>query len=651
VAPTDNQLLRQHLSDPSGKALGIIIQRHLPLVHSVARRVTANDEAARDISQIVFLRLVKKASKIPRSLPLTAWFHRETHSASVDYVRSEIRRQKREQTAASLDAMNATSEPWHQIAPQIDGAINELSKNDRALVLLRFYQNKTHPQIAEELGIKEDAARMRTNRALEKLRSILGKRGITTTALLASTLPSNAVSPAPASLAASITATLQVATAATGALVFLKSHLLTFAALAIGAAAVTTQQIKISQLEKSQNSSPSISSQPKTNSVSTRDSAPYSKRSITNTEPDLLAIFANPNPAERLRLLQDYSLQLPTDRIPETLGILRRKTPEWDNESKMLAHLLLTRWTKAEPEAAFASLDNEIFSFKRGHTTSVLSTLASLDPQRTANWLTSPTNSLAFYPIVGHILAGTIAKEWSRQDPVAALVWAKTLAEQQQAGAYSGALSTIASSDPRQAATLALTVNPGPARDHVLDEIARSWAGTSPQEVLTWAAQLDHNERSKTIAAALDTWTEIEPTRAAQYLDQNPSIGHLELVAERWSRRDPAAAAEWVAPKDRSPHRDSALGKVLWNWTTQDPTSATAWVDQQPQGTSRDHAIAGLATAALEFDPPIALEWAQKISNSKIRDELIAHQLATWTHRDPTNAQSWRRDNKFNLNK
>ena len=119
---SDHQLLKQHLRHPSGGALTTLIERFLPLVLSVARRITANDEAARDISQTVFLRLLKKAPNIPSTLPLTAWFHRETHSASVDHVRSEVRRQQREQTAASLNTMKSTPDPWPQLpAPRSNG--------------------------------------------------------------------------------------------------------------------------------------------------------------------------------------------------------------------------------------------------------------------------------------------------------------------------------------------------------------------------------------------------------------------------------------------------------------------------------------------------------------------------------------------------
>ncbi len=643
---SDHQLLQKHLRNPSGPALAELVDRHLPLIHSVARRITRNDEAARDISQIIFLRLVKKASKLPQSLPLTAWCHRETHSASVDYVRSEVRRQKREKTAADLDAMKTSSESWNQLTPEVDGAIDELSESDRALVLLRFYNNKTFPEIAHELSINDDTARMRTNRALEKLRVILAKRGITTTtALLASTLPTNAVSSAPASLANSITSSVQSTCVTSGALAFVKSHLLVLGSLSIGIAAVTTQQIKINQLKETQRvrASPVVQSQRSTRSFA------ISKipKAAAFSEQDLLAIFANPDPAERLWLLHDYSLQLSTKHISEALELLRSKTPEWDSESKILTHLLLTRWAKADPEAAFGSLDTANFSLERGHFLSILSALAALDPKRTANWLTSPVNTRAYYPIVGHILSGTIAKEWARQDPQAALGWAQTLADQQQAGAYSGVLETIAATDPQEAATLALGLKAGNARNDILAKIAQSWARQSPLKALAWTSTLIPNARGHATSRALESWSKTHPEKAAQYLDENPNPKYLKIIANQWSERDPEATANWISSKTESPQRNSALADTLWHWTTQTPKAATAWIEALPAGNSRDQAIAGLAVAAVEFDPRSALEWSLKITTPSLRNDLSQHTFKAWSRSDPKIAQQWASEYQF----
>jgi len=67
---------------------------------------------------------------------------------------------------------------WEQIAPHLDDAMLQLSEQERWIVVLRFFQNRSFAQVGEELGLSEDAARMRLNRALDKLRSLLLKKGV-----------------------------------------------------------------------------------------------------------------------------------------------------------------------------------------------------------------------------------------------------------------------------------------------------------------------------------------------------------------------------------------------------------------------------------------------------------------------------------------
>jgi len=615
----------------------------------VARRITRNDEAARDISQIVFLKLVKKASKIPTSLPLTAWFHRETHSASVDHIRSEVRRQKREQIALSLDAMNNDQESWDALAPEIDGAINDLSSDDRSLVLLRFYQNKTHSQIAEQLGIKADAARMRTSRALEKLRAILGKKGITTTAaLLATTISGNAVSAPPATLASAITASAATKAAGGSSLfAFLKANSIAATALAVGIPVIAVQQSQIHDLRSSLDSQAlEASVTPSTNTRSIHKSAHFS-----HSEEDLIAIFAKPDPAERIESLHDFAKSIPSARITDALELLRLKTPEWDSEAKILAHLLLSRWAKEDPESAFASLNDADFTNSRGHPTTVLAVLAAHDPQRAADWLKNPENANAFYPRLGHALAGTISKEWARQDLPAALAWAQSLPDQQRGGAYSGVLGSLATTNPEQASSLALTLEPGPARQHIVGEIASSWARNSPVEALTWAQTLSTDEQTDATRSALRVWAQNEPGETARYLDSldQKIDSHLPVVAGAWARNEPSQAADWVAIQADGEGRNDAIAKTLWNWTTQNPAAATDWVQNQSEGPVRDHAIAGLATAALDFDPPTALDWVDKISKPKLKESLLQRSLAIWNHKDSKAAQKWAKEHNTTI--
>ena len=115
----------------------------------------------------------------------------------------------------SLLSQPDASPDWLQLSPLLDDAMHELNESDREAVLLRHFQNFSYAEIGGRTGLTENAARMRVERALEKLRGILGKKGIATTAALAAVISANAVQAAPIGLAATISAAALAGTAVT----------------------------------------------------------------------------------------------------------------------------------------------------------------------------------------------------------------------------------------------------------------------------------------------------------------------------------------------------------------------------------------------------------------------------------------------------
>ena len=102
------------------------------------------------------------------------------------------------------------SEPdvsWHRLGPLLEEAMARLGQKERDAVVLRFFENRTVREVASALGLREDAAQKRVNRATDKLRDYFIRRGIqvSTAALLAS-IGTHAVQAAPAALTKSITA-------------------------------------------------------------------------------------------------------------------------------------------------------------------------------------------------------------------------------------------------------------------------------------------------------------------------------------------------------------------------------------------------------------------------------------------------------------
>ena len=60
----------------------------------------------------------------------------------------------------------------------MDDALAALSERDRQAMLLRFFQRKPLREVGAALGLSEEAAKKRVTRALEKMRTILKRRGV-----------------------------------------------------------------------------------------------------------------------------------------------------------------------------------------------------------------------------------------------------------------------------------------------------------------------------------------------------------------------------------------------------------------------------------------------------------------------------------------
>ena len=182
----DALLLRRYAEEGSETAFTELVHRHVGLVYGAALRRTGGDaHRAADVAQQVFTTLAREARQLSRHTVLSAWLHTATRNLAINLMMSEQRRKARELAAVALETVAAPSPAdaeWAQIRPVLDAAIDELPEPDRVAVVLRFLELRAFAEIGAVLQISADAARMRTERAIEKLRTTLARRGITSTA-------------------------------------------------------------------------------------------------------------------------------------------------------------------------------------------------------------------------------------------------------------------------------------------------------------------------------------------------------------------------------------------------------------------------------------------------------------------------------------
>ena len=208
----DAQLLRRYAAEQSETAFTELTRRHVDLVYSAALRLVNGDvQSAQDVTQLVFTEVARQANRLARHPALVGWLYTTTRLIALRVNRTEQRRKAREQEAYTMNELlhdDAPASDWNQLRLVIEDAMGELDDKDRHAVLLRYFQNKSLIEVGVALNLTDNAARMRVERALDKLREKLARRCIATTAAaLAAMVSANAVQAAPAGFVATLSAT------------------------------------------------------------------------------------------------------------------------------------------------------------------------------------------------------------------------------------------------------------------------------------------------------------------------------------------------------------------------------------------------------------------------------------------------------------
>jgi RNA polymerase sigma-70 factor (ECF subfamily) len=156
-----------------------LVRRTYVDTYTLAMRLTADEEDARDVVQEAYLRAWKGLGRFRGDAQFSTWMYRIT--ANVAYT--AVKRRRRHRTAPLVEVedvieLRVEAQPEQAAETQallarLAGALDELPPKLRVLVVLKDVYGLSHEEIADELGISVAAAKVRLHRGRKKLRDVL----------------------------------------------------------------------------------------------------------------------------------------------------------------------------------------------------------------------------------------------------------------------------------------------------------------------------------------------------------------------------------------------------------------------------------------------------------------------------------------------
>ena len=356
----------------------------------------------------------------------------------------------------------------------------------------------------------------------------------------------------------------------------------------------------------------------------------------------LKTILNAPGQLGRMEALLGFVKNLDAEGVEAALPFIRGMGRGGDQFMSM--GLMMGRYAEIDPERALAYVGKQ-GGMERGFgTSSILRSWAATDPRAAADYLTNNVIGSGGDDWMLRRTAGSLASEWAKQDPQAALVWADTLSNELKGDAMNNIVEQLTSQDPLEAAKVAMGFD-GEQRERSLRTIADQWSRNEPEEAVKWAEALTVEGKTQALEEAVESWVEKDTDAAVAYMekmDQGERDQIMKEVVEKWGRKGAEAqpdAAEWVASQPDGKGKVDATGEIVGQWMRTDAESASGWLNEQPEGDAKDRGIAALLRdRSVREDPEAAVAWADSITDSEMRSEQVESSARNWLSKDRASA-------------
>jgi RNA polymerase sigma-70 factor (ECF subfamily) len=176
----DRQLVEQIRQGDDG-AFEMLVRRKTSKVYGLCYRVIGNSEDAKDISQLVFLKLWENLEKYDATYAFDTWLYRMVTNVAIDFMRSKQSRDNAVNSnlrlvKTSVEAEQTVTVARKEVESVFNAVSNILSPKQKTIFVMSEMEDLRSSEIAKVLGCRESTVRNHLFNARKLMQAQLKKR-------------------------------------------------------------------------------------------------------------------------------------------------------------------------------------------------------------------------------------------------------------------------------------------------------------------------------------------------------------------------------------------------------------------------------------------------------------------------------------------
>ncbi|PYQ30490.1 MAG: hypothetical protein DMF56_06660 [Acidobacteria bacterium] len=181
VVETDDRQLVQTIREGDADAFETLVRRKTTKVYALCYRIIGNAEDAKDISQLVFLKLWENLEKYDPAYAFDTWLYRMVTNVAIDFMRNKQSRDNAVNSTLRLVKTEADAEQGVVVQrKEVENVFNDvssvLSPKQKTIFIMNQMEDLPSAEIAKILGCRESTVRNHLFNARKAMQAQLQKR-------------------------------------------------------------------------------------------------------------------------------------------------------------------------------------------------------------------------------------------------------------------------------------------------------------------------------------------------------------------------------------------------------------------------------------------------------------------------------------------